>query len=393
MLRLIRTVFAKEVKDHFRDRRALMSALIMGPLFGPILFSVVINLSLSRAINDEEKPLELPVIGAQLAPNLVRYLESENIVLQEPPESRAAAIAAIKSGKLDAALIIPDDYGDEIADATAARVEVIADRSDRQAYRQAQRAADAVNAYSREIAAMRLLARGVNPNVMRPLNVDMVDVSTPSGRSAILLGMLSYFFVFAMLMGGMSLAIDATAGERERGSLEPLLSLPISRDQLILGKIAAACLFMLLSLALSLSTFSVALTFLPLEKLGMTPNFGPAVVVVAFLIMAPFVLLGASLMTMVASFTKSFKEAQTWLSIVLLAPTMPILIVSLLNVRTATELMLIPSLSQHLLLVDLLKNEPVVPLHVFISVSSTLAVGVALTWLCARLYRREGLLG
>jgi sodium transport system permease protein len=150
---------------------------------------------------------------------------------------------------------------------------------------------------------------------------------------------------------------------------------------------------MLLSLLLSLSTFSVALNFLPLEKLGMTPNFGAPVVIVAFLIMAPFVLLGASLMTLVASFTKSFKEAQTWLSIVLLAPTMPILIVSLLNVRTATELMLIPSLSQHLLLVDLLKNEPVIPLQVFISVSSTLALGVALTWLCARLYRREGLLG
>lgn len=393
ILKLIRTVFAKEVKDHFRDRRALVSALVMGPLFGPILFSVVINLSLSRAINDEAKPLELPVIGAEHAPNLIRYLESENIVLQEPPESRSAAIAAIKSGKLDAALIIPDDYGNEIADATPARVEVIADQSDRQAYRQAQRAAGAINAYSREVAAMRLMARGVNPNVMRPLNVDMVDVSTPSGRSAILLGMLSYFFIFAMLMGGMSLAIDATAGERERGSLEPLLSLPISRDQLILGKIAAACLFMLLSLLLSLSTFSVALNFLPLEKLGMTPNFGAPVVIVAFLIMAPFVLLGASLMTLVASFTKSFKEAQTWLSIVLLAPTMPILIVSLLNVRTATELMLIPSLSQHLLLVDLLKNEPVIPLQVFISVSSTLALGVALTWLCARLYRREGLLG
>lgn len=393
MFRLIRTVFAKEVLDHFRDRRALMSALIMGPLFGPILFTVVINLSVSRALDDEAKPLELPVIGAEFAPNLMRYLESENIVIQAPPESRAAAIDAIKRGELDAVLVISNDYGDQIAAGTPARIEVIADKSDEQAYRQARRAADALGAYSQEVAVMRLIARGVNTSIMRPLNVDLIDVSTPSGRSAMLLGMLSYFFIFAMLMGGMSLAIDATAGERERGSLEPLLSLPVSRDQLILGKIAAACLFMLLSLFLSLSAFSVALNFLPLERLGMTPNFGPSVVVTAFFVMAPFVLLGASLMTLVASFTKSFKEAQTWLSIVLLAPTMPILIVSLLNVRTATNLMFVPSLSQHLLLVDLLKNEPVVPLHVAISVCSTLTIGVIVAWLCARLYRREGLLG
>ena len=393
MFRLIRIVFAKEILDHFRDRRALLSALIMGPLFGPIFFAIVINLSLSQAINDEAKPLELPVIGAEHAPNLVAFLESENIIFKEPPESREAAIEAIKNGSLDAVLIIPESYGAEQADSIPARIEVIADKSNRQAYRQAERAADALRAYSQQIASIRLVARGINANVMRPLNIDFVDVSTPSGRSALLLGMLTYFFIFAMLMGGTSLAIDATAGERERGSLEPLLSLPVSRDHLILGKIAAACFFMLLSLSLSLGAFGVALNFLPLEKLGMTPNFGPSIIFIAFLIMAPFVLLGASLMTLVASFTTSFKEAQTWLGIVLLAPTMPILVVSLLNVRTATELMLVPSLSQHLLLVALLKKEPIVALHVILSVGSTLIIGAALAWLCARLYRREGLLG
>ena len=104
-------------------------------------------------------------------------------------------------------------------------------------------------------------------------------------------------------------------------------------------------------------------------------------------------LVGASLMTLVASFTKSFKEAQTWVSVVLLAPTMPILIVSILQVRPSTALMFIPSLSQHLLLVGLVRNEPLNLLHVAVSVAGTLAVGALLTWICARLYRREGLLG
>ena len=98
-------------------------------------------------------------------------------------------------------------------------------------------------------------------------------------------------------------------------------------------------------------------------------------------------------MTLVASFTKSYKEAQTWLSVVLVAPTLPILIVSILTLRPQLEFMFVPSLSQHLILVDMVKNEPVNGLHVVISVLSTLLFGGILTWICARLYRREGLLG
>ena len=163
--------------------------------------------------------------------------------------------------------------------------------------------------------------------------------------------------------------------------------------QAIFGKIFAACLFMAISLSLSLVCFHFVLKFMPLQELGMTPNFGPDVVVLAFLLLVPFALVGSSLMTLVASFTKSFKEAQTWVSVVLLAPTMPVLVVSILMLRPSTELMLVPSLSQHLLLVGLIRNEPLNMLHVSISVTATLAIGAVLTLICARLYRREGLLG
>jgi sodium transport system permease protein len=290
-------------------------------------------------------------------------------------------------------LVVPAEFASQFADAIPARVEVIADQSNSQAGRQARRVRGALRAYSQELASIRLTARGVSPLAVRPLNIDDVDMSTPSGRSAILLGMMSYFFIFAMLMGGMYLAIDTTAGERERGSLEPLLALPVTRNQLLLGKIAATCVFMALSLGLSLGSFFVALKFMPLDELGMTPNFGPVTVGAAFLVLAPFILLGAAVMTLVASFTKSYREAQTWLSVVMLAPTLPILIVSILTLRPRLEFMFVPSLSQHLLLVDMVKNEPLEPLHVAISVGSTLLLGGLLTWICARLYRREGLLG
>jgi sodium transport system permease protein len=392
-MRILLTVFIKEIIDNLRDRRTLASALIMGPLFGPMLFAFVINLSIERSISAADDTLELPVIGQQLAPNLMRYLESSNIRVVDGPADRDAAVAAVKAGTHDVIVLVSEDFGEQLRSGSPAKIEVFADHANSQAERDARRAQRVLNGYSQELATMRLVARGVSPLVMRPINIDDVDVSTPSGRSAILLGMMSYFFIFALLMGGMYLAIDSTAGERERGSLEPLLALPVTRDQLMLGKIAATCLFMAVSLLLSLCSFYVALKFMPLQELGMTPNFGPAVVVAAFFVLAPFILLGASLMTLVASFTKSYKEAQTWLSVVLIAPTLPIMIVSILTLRPQIEFMFVPSLSQHLLLVDMIKNEPVNMLHVAISVSSTLAIGTILSWICARLYRREGLLG
>ncbi len=392
-MRTLLTVFRKEVLDNFRDRRTMLTALLMGPLFGPILFAFVINLSIERSISDAEKTLDLPVIGAEHAPNVMRYLESANIDIVDGPQDREAAIAAIKTGAHDVVLVVPPEFGTQLTDAVPARIEIVSDQANSGGDREARRVRNALNAYNRQLASARLMARGVSPVVLRPLNIDDIDVSTPSGRSGILLGMMSYFFIFALLMGGMYLAIDSTAGERERGSLEPLLALPVTRDQLMLGKIAATCVFMALSLLLSLLAFSVAIGFMPLESLGMTPNFGPPVIAAAFLLLLPFILVGAAIMTLVASFTKSYREAQTWLSVVLMLPTLPILIVSILTLRPQTGFMFIPSLSQHLLLVDMVKNEPINVTHVAISVSSTLALGIVLTWLCARLYRRKGLLG
>ena len=393
MMRTILTVFRKEVLDNFRDRRTLASALIMGPIFGPVLFAFVINLSVERSLEDVESTLELPVIGQEYAPNLVDFLRSRNIDAIDGPENLAAAMDAVKTGAHDIVLVIPEDFGSQLADMIPAKVELVSDQANTDADRDARRARNALHAYNQLLAGTRVVARGINPRALQPINIDEVDVSTPSGRSAMLLGMMSYFFVFAALMGGMYLAIDTTAGERERGSLEPLLSLPVTRDQLILGKIAATCLFIALSLMLSLTAFYFSLGFMPLEELGMTPNFGVGVVVAAMAIFLPFILVGAALMTLVASFTKSYREAQTWLSVVLIAPTLPILIVSILTLRPRLEFMFIPSLSQHLLLVDMVKNEPINALHVTISVVSTLVIGIILTWVCARLYRREGLLG
>ncbi len=382
-------VFRKEVVDNFRDRRSLLTAVAMVAMF-PLLMASLIGFQIDRSFDTETELISLPVIGAEHAPNLMRYLESRHIDIVAGP---ADAEAAVETGDLDVVLRVPENFGEQLAEMIPARVELYLDQANTAGDADVGRVRDALFGYNQTLASIRVSARGINPSLLRPLNIDTIDVSTPSGRAAILLGMMSYFLLFSLLMGGMYLAIDATAGERERGSLEPLLSLPVTRTHLILGKIAACGVFMAFSLLLSLLSWFVALRFMPLTQIGMTPNFNLPVVLAAFLLLCPMLLIGASLMTLIASFTKTYKEAQTWLSFAILAPTMPILIVSFLNLRPRLEFMFVPSLSQHLILVDMISNEPINGLHAAISVASTLALGVLLAWACVRVYHRETLLG
>lgn len=392
-MKLAAVVCRKELLDNARDRRALFSTLLFGPLFAPLLFSALINFGVSRNITSVEEPLDIPILGK--APNLTAFLEARGIVGSEDHglDSYDAAVAAVRDGRVDLALVIDDDFAAEFGSDSAPRVTLIFDRSNSRTNSRLDRARDALNGYAQRIGALRLLARGIHPSVLRPLIVEEHDVSTPAGRSALLLGMLTYFFLLAMLMGGLHLAIDTTAGERERKSLEPLLATPIARGSLLLGKLAATVCYMLLSLALTLSAFTVAVRFLPLDELGMSSSFGMLTALKAFFVFAPLAPFGAALMTLVASFTKSYKEAQTYLGFVILVPTLPLVFASMLNVAPSIKLMWIPSLSQHLLVTDLIRDEPLEIGMLSLSMVSAVAFAALLTTICIRLYKREALLG
>lgn len=386
------TVFIKEVVDNLRDRRTLMSALFFGPLFGPIFFVVIMSMTLKMNISDSEKSLDVPVFGAQHAPNLVSYLSQHNIVPVSLSDTDIPQ-DLVRAGERSFVLVIPEAFADDFTRGSPGLLRLVTDASDRDARKDIERLRAALDSYRQRISLLRLQARGISPAVVVPVLVEEIDVSTPSGRSLMILGMVTYFLFFATLMGGLYLAIDSTAGERERGSLEPLLTLPVSRAQLLGGKLAATCAFMVLSLLLTLTAFSVSLNYLPLEDIDMTANFGPLVVLKSFLIVLPFVLFGAAMLTLVASFTRSYKEAQSYLSFVLLVPTLPIVFAGLFALQGNAALMLVPSLSQHLLITELMKGEALNLTHTGISVLSTLGLGGVLALIAARLYGREGILG
>ena len=386
-------VFAKEFLENLRDRRTLMSALLLGPLFGPLLFGFMVSHMLNQSIVESDEAIKLVLSGGGHAPGLMRHLESQGAKLTQTAMSEEQARTAVRSGAAQVVLIVPAEFAERFASASPAPVLLVADSADSQTRKVAERVRAMLAGYSNSIAQLRLQSRGVNPLLAVPIAVNDVDVATPAGRAAAVLGFMTYFVLFAMLMGGLYLAIDSTAGERERGSLEALLSLPVARGSLVGGKILATCAYMCISLALSLTAFVCVFRFVPLERLGMSGNLGPINALLFFVICLPFVPLGAALMTFVASFARSYREAQTYLTVVLLVPTLPIAFASIYSLKTRSSLMFIPSLSQHLLMTSMLKDEPVAAHDAWMSAAAALALALLLVILTARHWRRESMLG
>ncbi len=392
-MRALVTVFLKELVENARDRRTLMSALLVGPIGIPLLFTFLVNIMVHRSLESPEQPVALAVAGIDNAPNLVAFLRSHNAELVEFKGTPEAAAATVRRHERRLVLWIPPEFGSRLAAGRPAPVRLYADTSDTSAGLDRSRVESLLGYYSTEVAQWRLRARGVAPTLVRAIAVDEIDVATPAGRAIALFGILSYFFVFATLMGGVYVSIDATAGERERGSLEPLLTMPVPRSALVLGKILAASAWMIVSLALTVTAFAVNLRFVHLDALGMSNNFGPRVALSIILLMLPFVFLGASLMTLVASFTRSYREAQSWLTLVLLLPTLPIMYAGVSQVQSRLALMWVPSLSQHLLITSLLKAEPLATIDLLVSAGATLVLGGLIGAIAVRLYRREQILG
>lgn len=383
-------VFAKEVLDNFRDRRTLMSALVFGPLLGPLVFAGMVTLMLQLNLSDLDKPLELAVAGQEHAPNLVQFLRQHNVDVQEAPGDPEAAIEA---GELAIVLVIPESYPEDFRAGWPASLQLVADHSNNRSAKTIGRARRLLEGYRSQIAGQRLALRGVSPLAVQPLLIEDWDVSSAAARGLLVLGSITYFLIIAVLIGGLYLAIDTTAGERERSSLESLLTLPVARSKLVLGKLSATSFYMLLSLCLALIAFVFTIPMIPLDRLGMVSNFSPLVALKILLVMLPFIVFGATLLTIVATFTKSYKEAQSYLSALMLVPSLPIIIASLYTLQPELRMMLVPSLSQHLLVTELMKGVPLDPLFVTVSMLSTLALGVLLGWLAILRYQRESILG
>ncbi len=379
------TVYKKEVLENLRDRRSLFNSVLLGPILFPILFIGLAYFTSSKQQESVEKVLEIPVVGAEHAPNLVGFLEQQGVIIQAAPGDPEASV---RSQEVQVIIRIPEAFPDEWKAGKPAVVEVIADPSRRESSIPMQRVQGLLHAYAAQIGQLRLQLRGVSPTIRSPIMIKDVDLSTPQSRGMLVMIMLPYVLMITAFTGGMHLAIDSTAGEKERKSLEPLLINPVPRWQIMLGKMCATATYAFASLSLTLLAFRFAFPLLPTGALGVDLELTATAVGGILLAVAPVVVLAAAMLTTLAALAKSLREAQSYMGLVFMIPMIPSLIFMVNPMKPETWMMAIPMFSQNLLIGEFVRGETVSLLWLAMSMGSTLLIGIGFAAVAATLFNR-----
>ena len=383
------TVFRKEVRENIRDRRALFNSLLLGPILFPLLFVGLMWFLQSAEKERAAQTLELPVVGAAYAPSLIRYLEQKGVVIMPEPDKPEEMV---RNQETPVVLRILPEYPEKWREGLPAPVEVISDPSRQESNASIRRVKLLLMGYGQQIGSLRLQLRGVSPQLASPVMIKDVDLSTPKSRAILAVIFLPYVLMITAFTGATHLAMDTTAGEKERKSLEPLLINPVPRWEIMTGKMITTMVFAMASLALTLVAFRIVLPYMPVGAFGMDLTLGLHTLLKILLVISPVAILAAALLTLLASFAKSYREAQSYMGLVILIPMIPSLIFMANPIKADISLMAIPLFSQNLLIGEIIREE-VVPLGWYaVSIASTLVIGLLLAVVAATLYNRPKLI-
>ena len=380
-------ILRKELTDMFRDRRTAMVTLLSSILAGPIFLLLIFNLIASQA--ERARELTLPVIGARYAPAVVAYLERQQVKVTQAPDDYDARI---RGGDLDVVLIIDDAFATDVARGKPATVRLVFDRSRERARASIEQAESLLRGYNRLWGEQRLMLRGVTSSVANPLRIESDDVATPQQSGALVLFLVAYYGLFASVMGGMAVALDTTAGERERQSLEPLLMTPARPGEIVVGKWLAVCVFDALVVALTLTGFYLTLAFAPLPPVGVPFLFGVREFGRFLLVLVPMILMLPAILLYVGSRARAYKEAQANVSVLLFVVSLIPLVQLFMQRKEPSWIMLVPVSAQYSLLNTSLRGEAPALAQLAMSWLAPLALVVIALVAVSRRLSREAIL-
>lgn len=370
----IMAMVRKELIDAARDKRSVMAGLyyaIGTPLIMCGLFMVLIGQLTSP------DDLKITITNPDKAPDLVRFLSNKGISSGEVKDSELKAIE----------LIISPEYAAQMNQGKGAEITIVADNSDEKLQNSIRRLEKQLQSYSTEMGSLRLIARGIDPRVMQPLKVSVHDQATTDSKGGMILGIAIFTMIYSVFISGMNLAIDTSAGERERNSLALLLSHPLTTRQLVLSKIIAVSLFALLGLVLILLVSKVAYTFVPWQELGFSVNITTEFMALMLVVGIPVALMAACLQLFVSFMAKTFKEAQSYLTMVLFVP-LALSMAASYNIAP-DMLQWLPVSGQQQALMDFIKGKDLPMLQLLVSTLGTLAIAVLLAFGMERSLKSE----
>ena len=383
-MRQLLAIARKELVDGLRDRRSL-ATLLFSTVMTPALLGVLLTTTAGSQRGAED--LTLPVVGAEHAPAFVTWLGQQTGVKVVP--GPADPQQAVLDRAEDVVLIIEPDFMDRMRRAQPAEVKLVAESSRDRSRPKVARVRALVGGYAGQLASLRLIARGVAPGIASPIRLEDVEVSSSQARLAQLLSFLPLLLVIAGLVGGMQIGIDSTAGERERGSLEPLLLNPVPRWVIAGGKWLAASALGCASVVVSMLITVNVLRRIPWHDLGIRFRVTDAELFSLLLLLLPLAVLLAAVVLYASTFARSFKEAQGYMGMLMLVPMLPGMLATVYPLTRRPWLAPVPVLGQYALASDALAGQPPTMGGYLLAGAVTLACAVGLVWLTARALTRE----
>lgn len=371
-------VYVKELRDSLRDRRTALMILFASILSGPVM--LVLMAQYFTGIEEKGSVLKVRIAGREHAPALINFLQRSDVQIEAAPIDYEARV---KEGRLDAVIVIPADFDEKFLSGEGAKVEVVYDDSrseSRPAITQAERL---LRAFNRETGMLRLIARGVSPDLVEPVKVQHVNTATPRQKGAFLLFLIPMFAILSPLLGGMTVAIDSTAGERERGSLEPLLANPVPPSQLVVGKWLASWTFASAVATLTLGGFVAAASLYAGKRLAALLTFGTPEFLQFVALTIPFAAMTSALQMLICTYGRSYREAQTYVSYLTTVVTFVPLIVLFAGMKDALWQLLVPVLGQQVVFTRIVRGEVlsvddwVIPSAIALLIAAVLVAAVA----------------
>ena len=377
-------VYRKELKDAIRDRRTALMIFLASVLMGPV--TLVLVAQYVSGLEEKAKVLKVRLSGREHAPALVNFFQRNDVEIEEAPANYEERV---REGALDAVIVIPPDFDDRYLAGDGAKVEIVYDDSRTESGPATRQAERLLRAFSQETGTLRLVARGVSPDLVQPLKVEHVNTATPRQRGAILLFIIPMFAVLSPLLGGMTVAIDATAGERERGSLEPLLANPVPVEHVVIGKWLSSWTFAAAVALLTLGGFFVAGTLYADRKLSALFHFGLPELALFAVLVVPFAAMTSALQMLICTSGRTYREAQTYVSYLTTAASFVPIIVMFSGLRDATWQLAVPVLGQQMLFSRIVRGDALGAQDWAVPTGVAIAIAALALVVLARLLREE----
>ncbi len=379
------TVWRKEVLDALRDKRSLRLAFLM-PVYFILAFAGSSLFAIHMGQSGTGGDTRLAVAGAEHLPQLMNWLREQGVELDE---SREDIYAAVENREIEYGLIVPEAAAAEYAGFRSATLWLVYDAANPSVHGSLHFVRQQINAWSRQEASLRILARGVSPELVQPVVLRESNVASDRRMAGFLLGAVPMFILMSAFIGSVGFSADMTAGERERRSLESLLITPASSPALMLGKWLTCVLLTLLVVGLLLVGLGLCMALIPFNQLGLRVDVGWGQHLGIVAITLPIVLMAVSLQLLVAIFARSFKDAQTYIGLMTLLPLVPFFFTMFSPGVPADWFYWVPVLAQQVGIRELLLGGEL-PSLALLQVWLTAAPLAVLAWLLAAAQLRRG---